>query len=232
MLREKLKQFFPDVEIVAECENAEDALTDVLRLRPDLLFLDIQMSGKDGLWLAGELTGMAGETFAPPDVIFTTGYTNSDYLLRAFELAAVDYLVKPVGRESLGKALARYRARSGKSAGLQNLAEAIRKEQLLKIRGFNSLFLFRPDDVAYFEADRDYACAFLANGAREDIFERLGEIEHKLPPETFARVGKSVIVNRKYLRKIMNDALQLVTPGASFRVEISRSAARQLREKL
>jgi len=230
MLRSKLEQNFPDVEIVAECENAEDALIEVLRLRPDLIFLDIQMSGKNGLWLADELMRMKGETFVPPDIIFTTGYTYPEYLLKAFELAAIDYLVKPVSLESLQKAIARYRQRTGASTGLQNLMDAIREEKLLKFKSYNGLFLLRPEDIVYVEADRDSACMFFANGAKEDVFERLGEIEKKLPPVTFLRAGKSVVVNRKYIRKITNTALQLVTPSISYTVEISRNAIRQLKD--
>ncbi|MDR1879890.1 MAG: LytTR family DNA-binding domain-containing protein [Tannerellaceae bacterium] len=232
MLREKLEERFPDIEIVAECETAESALIDILRLRPDLLFLDIQMPGKDGLWLADELMRMKGETFAPPDIIFTTGYTCPEYLLKAFELAAIDYLVKPVGVESLAKSLARYRERAGKGAGLQHLIEAINEEKLLKFKSLNGIFLLRPDDIAYIEADRDYACVFFANGAREEVFERLGEIEKKLPPAMFLRAGKSVVVNRKYIRKITDAALLLVTPSATYPVGISRNAARQLKNRL
>ena len=231
MLREKLGQRFTDIEIVAECENADDALIEILRLRPDLIFLDIQMPGKDGLWLADELIRMKTSTFTPPDVIFTTGYTYSEYLLKAFELAAIDYLVKPVGVESLTKAVARYRERAGISSGLQNLADIIEGEKLFKFKGYNSLFLFRPNDIAYVEADRDYATMFLANGSKEDIFERLGEIEKKLPPEIFLRAGKSIVVNRRYIRKITDTTLHIVTPLASYLVEISRMAVRQLKEK-
>jgi DNA-binding LytR/AlgR family response regulator len=232
MLREKLEQQFPDMEIVAECENAESALLDVLRLRPDLLFLDIQMPGRNGLWLADELMRMKGETFAPPDMIFTTGYTYQEYLLKAFEVAAVDYLVKPVSAENLEKAVARYRERAGITTGLQNLMDAIGEEKLLKFKSYNGLFLLRPDDIVYVEADRDYAVMFLANGTKEDIFERLGEIERKLPHETFLRAGKSVIINRKYIRKITDSALQLATPSVSYLVEISRSALRQLKGRI
>jgi len=232
MLREKLQRNFPDMEIIAECENAEDALIDILRLRPDLLFLDIQMPVKNGLWLADELMRMKGETFTPPDIIFTTGYTYPEYLLKAFELAAIDYLVKPVSMESLEKAVARYRERAGVATGLQNLMDALDKEKLLKFKSFNGVFLLRPDDIAYVEADRDYACMFFANGTKEDVFERLGEIEKKLPPETFLRAGKSVIVNRNYIRKITDTTLQLVTPSTSYKVEISRDAVKQLKEKL
>jgi len=232
MLREKLEQHFLDMEIVAECENAEDALIAILRLRPDLLFLDIQMPGKNGLWLADELMQMKGETFTPPDIIFTTGYTYPEYLLKAFELAAIDYLVKPISPESLKKAVARYRERAGITSGLQNLMDAINDEKLLKFKSFNGLFLLRPDDIVYTEADRDYACMYFANGAKEDVFERLGEIEKKLPQESFFRTGKSIIVNRKYIRKITDKTLQLVTPFVNYTVEISRSASRLLKDKL
>jgi len=232
MLREKLKQFAPDMEIIAECENAEDALIEILRLRPDLLFLDIQMPGKNGLWLADELIRLKSDTFTPPDIIFTTGYVYSGYLLKAFELAAIDYLVKPVSNESLEKAVARYRERAGVSTGLQNLSDAIDKDQLLKFKSFNGLFLLRPDDIVYVEADRDYACMFFANGTKEDVFERLGEIEKKLPTETFWRAGKSIVINRKYIRKITDTALQLVTPSANYRVEVSRDTIRLLKKMI
>jgi len=232
MLREKLEQNFDDMEIVAECETAEDALIAVLRLRPDLLFLDIQMPGKNGLWLADELMRLSGDIFTPPDIIFTTGYTYSEYLLKAFELAAIDYLVKPVGMGNLKKAVARYRKRSGTVSGLQYLMEAVKEEKLLKLKSSNGLLLLTPDDIAYVEADRDYACMFLVNGTKEDVFERLGEIEKKLPTDRFLRAGKSVIVNRKYIRKIAENYLQLVTSSICYKVEISRSAIKQLKGKI
>jgi len=232
MLRDKLERHFPDMEIVAECETAEDALIEILRQRPDLLFLDIQMPGKNGLWLADELMRLKGESFTPPDIIFTTGYTYPEYLLKAFELAAIDYLVKPIGIENLEKAIARYLQRTGTTTGLQNLMNAINEDKLLRFKSFNGLFLLRPEDIVYVEADRDYACMFFANGAKEDVFERLGEIEKKLPPDIFMRTGKSVIVNRKYIRKITDNKLQLVTPSTSYLVEVSRDAIRQLKEKL
>lgn len=232
ILREKLERNFPDMEIIAECENAEEALISILRLRPDLLFLDIQMPDKNGLWLADELMRMQGDTFSAPDIIFTTGYTYPEYLLKAFELAAIDYLVKPVSLENLEKAIARYRERAGVVTGLQNLTDAFNEEKLLKFKSYNGLFLLRPDDIAYVEADRDYACMFFANGTKEDVFERLGAIEKKLPAETFLRTGKSIIVNRKYIRKITDTTLQLVTPFTNYLVEISRSAIKQLKEIL
>jgi len=232
MLRKKVEQHFSDLEIVAECENAEDALIEILRLRPDLIFLDIQMSGKNGLWLADELLRMKGEAFTPPDIIFTTGYTYSEYMLKAFELAALDYLVKPVNIESLKKAVARFYERRGTFTGLQHLSDAINEDKLLKLKSYNGIFLLRPEDIVYIEADHDYAVMFLANGTKEDVFERLGEIEKKLPSKTFLRTGKSVIVNRHYIRKITDKNLQLVTPEVCYSVEISKEAIRMLKDKI
>jgi len=232
MLREKLEQHFPDIEIITECESAEDALIEILRLRPDLIFLDIQMTGKSGLWLADELIRMEGETFMPPDVIFTTGYTYPEYLLKAFELAAIDYLVKPISISNLEKAVARYRERAGTPTGLQNLMSAIQEEKLLKFKSYNGLFLLRPTDIAYVEANREYARIFFPSGAKEDVFERLGEIEKKLPPETFTRAGKSIIINRNFIHKITDKMLYLATPSTTYKVEISKEAMRQLKEKL
>jgi DNA-binding LytR/AlgR family response regulator len=126
----------------------------------------------------------------------------------------------------------RYRERAGTTTGLQNLADALQGEKLLKFKSYKGLFLLRPDDIVYVEADREYACMFFVGGAKEDVFERLGEIEKRLPTETFLRVGKSVIVNRKYIRKITDTALQLVTPSANYQVEVSRSAIKELKEKI
>ena len=232
MLGEKLKQHFPDIQVVAECENAEDALIEILRLRPDLLFLDIQMPGKNGLWLADELLRLNGDTFSSPDIIFTTGYTYSEYLLKAFELAAIDYLVKPVNVEQLKKAVARFIERTGATTGIQNLMNALNNDILLKFKSYNGLFLLRPDDIAYIEAERDYAFMYFANGTKEDVFERIGEIEKKLPADIFLRTGRSIIVNRQYIRKITDTTLQLTTHAANYKVEVSREAIRQLKDKL
>jgi DNA-binding LytR/AlgR family response regulator len=73
---------------------------------------------------------------------------------------------------------------------------------------------------------------FFANGTKEEVFERLGEIEKKLPSEIFFRAGKSVIINQKYIRKITDTTLQLVAPSANYQVEISREAIRHLKGKI
>jgi len=232
MLREKLEQHFPDMEIVAESENAEDALIKVLNLHPDLLFLDIQMPGKNGLWLAEELMRMKCDTFSPPGIIFTTGFAYPEYLLKAIELAAIDYIMKPVGVTQLETAINRFCERVGTTNGLQSLENNIREKKLLSFKSFNGLFLLRADDIVYMEADGNYACMYLAGGAKEDVFERLGEIEKRLSHETFIRVSKSFIINRKYVRKITDNSVQLFTSSGSYLLELSRTAIRQLKDEL
>ena len=232
MLSEKLKLLYPSIEIVRECEDAEEAIIETLRLRPDLLFLDIQMPGKDGLWLADELMRMRSDTFTPPDIIFTTGYTYSEYLLKAFELAAIDYLVKPVGELFLKKAIERHIERAETTTGLQNLMNAISEEKLLKFKSYNGLLFVKPEDIVYVSADGDYANMFYTNGTKEYVFERLGEIEKKLSFNIFIRVGKSIVINKKYIHKITNESIQLLTQQANYSVKISRNAANELKEKI
>jgi two-component system LytT family response regulator len=231
MLLNKLEQHFPAVKVAAECETAETALQEILRLKPDLIFLDIQLPDKNGLWLADRLIQEKCESFTPPEIIFTTGYIYSEYLLEAFRLAAVDYLVKPVKPEDLIKAVNRYRERAGASTGIQNLADAIRQEKLLKFRNLNGMLLVQPEDIAYVKADSDYARMFLANGDDEEIFERLGTIEYNLPKEIFARAGRSYIINLRYIRKIntRNSTVVIATPRISRTIKISEGGLKQIK---
>jgi two-component system LytT family response regulator len=101
MLIKKLQDYHPDIEIVAVCENAELGLVKIIQLHPDLIFLDIQMPEHNGIWLAEQLSELACDSFLCPGIIFTTAFTDTEYLLKAFKLAAIDYLVKPIDVEAL-----------------------------------------------------------------------------------------------------------------------------------
>ena len=100
-LLQKLETYHPDIEVVACCASYEEALTAILRHRPDLLFLDIQLQGHTTLELLRELK----EAIPLPHIIFTTAYSNSEYLLQAIRFAAADYLLKPVDVSDLAKAI-------------------------------------------------------------------------------------------------------------------------------
>ncbi|GHT62781.1 DNA-binding response regulator [Bacteroidia bacterium] len=235
-LKQKLSETFPnEVEIVAVCGNAENALLEIMHRRPDLIFLDIQMPGNDGLWLADRLISLKDDDFCPPEIIFTTAFSYSEYLLKAFDLAAVSYLIKPIRVEELVKAVSRYKERAKtKVPGMQNLMDAIKEEKLLKFKSFKGVLFLRPEDIAYIKADHNYAVLKLADGKEENIFESISDLEAKLPAGIFLRTGKSYIVNRKYIRQLdtRSPALQLYTTGGTYNIEVSRAALKLLKDKL
>ncbi len=230
-LLQKLAEFHPEIEVVAACENAETALVEILRQQPHLLFLDIHLPGKNGLWLADQLNQLSCDTFTPPGIIFTTAYNDSEYLLNAIRLAAIDYLIKPVLIDNLSLAISRFRKRTDASSTARSLMDAIQNEKLFRFKSVNGLLLCKAEDIAYVEGDRNYARMALANGEFEAIFERLGEIEQVLPVDVFSRIGKSLIVNKRYVRRInaRKSTVQLMTPLATYTVEVSAGALKQLK---
>jgi two-component system LytT family response regulator len=234
MLLQKLKDNHADIEVVSSCENAENALIETLRMQPDLLFLDIQLPDKSGLWLAEQLSQMICDTFTPPGVIFTTAYTDSEYLLNAFRLAAIDYLVKPIQPDNLSEAIERFKQRTISTPGIQTLMHVIRSEKILRFKNYSGLILLKPEDIAYVKADGNYAQIGLACGDTEEIFERLGEIEKTLPSEIFLRIGKSLIINRGYVRRIntKKSLLEITTPQTSYLLEVPEKGIKLLAQEL
>lgn len=233
-LQQKLVENHPEIEVIAACEDAESALVEILRKQPDLLFLDIQLPDKNGLWLADQLGLMSCETFTPPGIIFTTAFSDSEYLLNAIRLAAIDYLVKPIMLDSLSLAINRFKKRNSPSSNVQTLMNVIQQEKILKLKNFGGLLLLKPEDIAFVKADGNYAQVMLANGEVEEIFERLGEIEKNLPKEIFIRASKSLIINRKYIRQIntKKSIVQIVTPFVSYDLSFSEGGIKQLKECL
>ncbi|MDR0831240.1 MAG: LytTR family DNA-binding domain-containing protein [Prevotellaceae bacterium] len=232
-LKQKLAENHPDIQVVATCENAENGLIEILRQQPDLLFLDIQLPEKNGLWLAEQLHTLACETFAPPSVIFTTAYTDSHYLLEAFRLSAVDYLVKPIQIEGLKNAIEKVKKNRAENLPPQSLSTIFDNQKLLKFKNFGGLILLKAEDIAYIEADGNYAILYLASGEKEDIFERLGEIEKRLPAEIFVRADRSIILNRTLIRQIntKKSIVTLAAQTAKFDVKLSENGIKILREK-
>ncbi|GHT77273.1 DNA-binding response regulator [Bacteroidia bacterium] len=235
-LKQKLSETFPgEMEIAAVCGNAENALFEIMHRRPDLIFLDIQMPGNDGLWLADRLLSLKDNDFSPPEIIFTTAFSYSEYLLKAFDLAAVSYLIKPIRVEELVKAVSRYQERvQTRISGMQNLMDAIKEEKLLKFKSLKGVLFLQPDNIAYIKADHNYVVLKLADGKEEDVFESISDLEAKLPTDIFMRTGKSYIINRKYVRQLdtRSSALQLHTAAGMYKIEVSRAALKLLKETL
>jgi two-component system LytT family response regulator len=184
-----------DIEIAGECHDGRAAVEAIRRTAPDLVFLDVQMPEMDGFAVLAALDRM-------PAVIFVTAY--DQFAIKAFEVHALDYLLKPFDRERFQKALAR--ARHGDlDARLRGLLAELRArkeftERLVVRAGGRVLFL-RVDEVDYFEAAGNYVR--LHAGAEEYLYrETMARLEAALDPARFARIHRSTIVNVSRVKEL------------------------------
>jgi two-component system LytT family response regulator len=200
VLREYLNEL-GGVEVLAECANGFDAVKAVTERPPDLLFLDIQMPKLDGF----EVLELLGETARGLAVIFVTAY--DEYALRAFEVHAVDYLLKPFAADRLGEAVARATARVGQTAQTQAaaLAAAARRREgpleRVLIRDGPQVHVLPVETIDFIEAQDDYA-AFHAAGKSYLKEQTLAELESRLDPARFVRVHRSFIVNVERIARV------------------------------
>jgi two-component system LytT family response regulator len=188
----------PEVEIVAECANGFEAVKAVSDLQPDLVFLDIQMPKLNGF----EVLELIGRQV---DVIFVTAY--DEYALRAFEVHAVDYLLKPFSEERLAEALAR--ARQRRMARVQipvgPLVAAARPAgqplERLVVRDGSRVHVVPVDHLDYVEAQDDYVCLH-TEGKRLLKEQTMADCEASLDPARFVRIHRSYILNIERLVRV------------------------------
>jgi|SRR5262245_45264872 len=197
VLREYLSEF-EDVEVVAECANGFEAVKAVTDLKLDLLLLDIQMPRLDGF----EVLELVGREVS---VIFVTAYDK--YALRAFEVHAVDYLLKPFSSERLREALNRARIRLNARQPLPatQLIAAARapgaRLERVAIRDGANVHVIPVGKIDYVEAQDDYVC-FRTEGKGLLKQQTLGEVETALDPAQFVRIHRSYILNIDRLAKL------------------------------
>ena len=196
VVREYLGEL-PDVEIVAECVNGFEVVKVVTDLKPDLLLLDIQMPRLDGFEVL-ELVGR--ET----NVVFITAY--DQYAIRAFDVHAIDYLLKPFSAERLAEALVRARRKSaGDSIAPAALAASARapgtKSERVVIRDGGNVHVLPAPKIDYLEAQDDYVC-YRSEGKRYLKQQTLADAEAALDPGRFVRIHRSYILNLDRLAKL------------------------------
>lgn len=216
-LRAMLADLWPDLQVVAECADGLAALEMLELHRPDVAFLDIRMPGVGGLEVARAAR-------APCQVIFTTAY--EEYAVRAFDEGAVDYLLKPIARERLGRAIERARARlaSGNHADLTSFIDLLQarlapgyKQGIKWITATVGNFtkLYDIDDVLFFQARDKYTRVATAD-SEGHIRTPLKELLAALDSEAFWQVHRSVIVRVGAILAVAKDAdgkLQLSLRG-------------------
>jgi len=228
VLRELLRAH-NEVEVVAECPNGFEAVKVVAELKPDLLFLDVQMPKLDGF----EVLELIAEG---PAVIFVTAY--DQYALRAFEAHAVDYLLKPFGADRLKIALERAKERlGGKLPPPAELAAIARPPaqylERIVVKDGSRVHIIPVSKLDYAEAQDDYV-ALAVEGKKHLKQQTLSNLEKALDPERFLRIHRSYIVNLDRLGKVepygKDTHVVVLTTGTQ--LPVSRSGYARLREIL
>ena len=193
----------PEIELVAECADGESAVATILSKKPDLVFLDVQMPEMDGLGVL-RTVGIG----RMPATIFVTAYDR--YALRAFEVNAIDYLLKPVGEERFTDALARAKRRIAEKSqcdlnqNIKAMLERLRGNEYvehLSVSQNGRIFLVRTKEIDWIEANGNYARLHV-DVRTHDVRETLTALERKLDPREFFRIHRSTIVNIRAIKEM------------------------------
>ncbi|HEX8018537.1 response regulator transcription factor [Mucilaginibacter sp.] len=207
----RLLSGYPDFEITGEVANADDALKMIEEQTPDLLFLDIQMPEKSGFDLLESLEQV-------PPVIFTTAY--DQYALKAFEVSALDYLVKPIREERFEKAIVQARQRLGKADTAGQIF--VKDRQQYHFIQWSSVHLIESMD--------NYARIFFGD---KNVFLKssLNQLEEKLNSTMFFRINRAQIINRQYIQAITTvDGRLKITISTGAQLEVSERQSAKFRQ--
>lgn len=238
LARERLKLLLApdrDIDVVAECRNGSEVVRSLKAAKTDLLFLDIQMPGRDGFEVIEEV-GPANM----PITVFVTAH--NEHAVNAFEVHALDYLVKPIERKRLQRTLARVKERvqleeafaaceqiSSAVEALRQVASTPERPQRFLVRSGNNASVVSVSDIEWIEAADYYVCLH-AGGKRHLLRESIRALETKLDPKKFIRLHRSAIVNLDHVREIHRDGQAegwvLLSTGA--RVRLNRNGWRKL----
>ncbi|HUC81070.1 MAG TPA: response regulator [Flavisolibacter sp.] len=227
----KLLQDFPEVEVVDEASNAEEGVQKIESHNPDLIFLDIQMPGKTGFEMLQELDHA-------PTVIFTTAY--DDYALKAFEVNALDYLLKPIEPKRLADAVEKIKkAQTGNGEARPMGAPVFTGNSLLSendqvfVKDGERCWFVRLSEVRLFESVGNYAKVFFGTN-KPLILKSLNALEERLDPKVFFRANRKHIVNLHMIEKVesyFNGGLLLELKGGE-KVEVSRRQTVKFKEMM
>ncbi len=192
-----LQSFLPDVEVLVKAENAEKAIREVINHKPDIIFLDVKMPGKDGFYVAEELEKLGIET----TIIFITAY--DQYAIDAIKHAAFDFILKPVDPDELFKAVTRFKNLKEKES-LKTKLEKLNACLLpshLKFSTLKGFIMIDPEEIIYCQSDGNYTDLFLTNGRRELITVQIGQIAPQLNEKLFVRISRTHIINIRFVKE-------------------------------
>ncbi len=223
LLRLMLAEIADDIQVVGEAENSEIAMQLINEHQPDLVFLDIEMPGKNGIQLAEELVKQNNEIY----IIFITAFNN--YAVKAFRLAALDYLLKPVKEKELKEALDKFRLHIDDKKSIERLKSlvdnfTVQMDNTLAIplnHGFEQIPI---EAIVCFEADGSYTIIHLKDGKSRTISKNLKYFETKLTDfSCFVKVSRSFIINYNQLHFFDKSNRGIIHMSNGRSINLSRS---------
>lgn len=226
LARSELKRLlkdFPEIEVVGEAANAEEAIGQIEKLDPDLIFLDIQMPGKTGFEMLTQLERV-------PQVIFVTAY--DEYAIKAFDINALDYLMKPVEPIRLAEAINKLKQKEEEVTENYSNRPLSEHDQVFVKDGERCWFV-RLSDVRLFESVGNYAKVYFGSN-KPLILKSLNALEERLDDKVFFRANRKHIINLRMIEKIetyFNGGLLVDLHGGE-KIEVSRRQAVKFKEMM
>jgi two-component system, LytTR family, response regulator len=224
----KLLQEFPEIEVIDEATNVDEGVSKIENQNPDLIFLDIQMPGKTGFDLLAELD-------RAPQVIFTTAY--DEYALKAFEVNALDYLLKPIEPKRLADAVHKLNNQDipaqANGFGPDVNRELLTENDQVFVKDGERCWFVKLSEIRLFESVGNYAKVFFGNN-KPLILKSLNALEERLDPKVFFRANRKHIVNLRLIDKIepyFNGGLLLEMKGGE-KIEVSRRQTVKFKEMM
>ena len=227
LARTELKRLltpFKDIKVVGEAVNADDALEKINELKPELLFLDIQMPGKTGFDMLEELD-------AVPTVIFVTAY--DEYALKAFEYNALDYLLKPIEPKRLEETVNKLIEKKRKKTISELDKDFLSEDDQVFVKDGEKCWFVKLENVRLFESEGNYVRIYFGEN-KPLILRTLNYLDERLDDKTFFRANRKHIVNLKWIASIepwLNGGL-LVKLKDGQKVEVSRRQAIKFKDML
>ena len=220
---------FPDIEIAGEAANASEALKLIPKLAPDLIFLDIEMPGRSGFDLLEALP------VPHPRIVFVTAY--NEFALRAFEVNALDYLLKPVNPARLAATLERVRVPTFAPGPTETTTEPtgapLREDDQVFVRDGDRCWFIPVREIRLLEAEGNHTRLHFRDQSAL-LYRTLGSMEERLPPSLFVRANRAQLINRTFVEAIepwFSGTLKVVLRGGG-EVEFSRRQAQVFRDRL
>jgi two-component system LytT family response regulator len=216
---------YQDIQVVEQCSNGDEALSAISQLSPKLVFLDIQMPGKTGFDVLEELQHIESDL---PIIVFVTAY--DQYALKAFEVNALDYLLKPVDDERLEECLNKVRQHIASESQSDNqsklvdmmskltgadtdaILKSLAEGEPLSVNEYNDFIAVKEvgeitripvKDITWVDAAGDYMCVHCTDGETYILRKTMKQLEQELDPKQFVRVHRSVLVNNNAVKKVL-----------------------------